>query len=77
MGGIVHHVSQESLALANEANLAEGFAACAHAYGGEVRDELDLLLDLLCCATGIPMAGCNRVLRSLLAPESLDSRIAW
>jgi GNAT superfamily N-acetyltransferase len=73
MDSIVHDVSPESLARANEANLAEGLSACARAYGGEVVDELDLLW----CATGIPAAGWNRVLRSQLAPETLDTRIAW
>ncbi len=46
---IVRDVSPESLARANEDNLAEGLAACACAYGGEVSDEPDLLW----CATGL------------------------
>jgi GNAT superfamily N-acetyltransferase len=70
---IVQDVSPESLARANEANLAEGLSACARAYGGEVREEPDLLW----CATGIPAAGWNRVVRSQLAPETLDARIKW
>jgi len=73
MGGIVQDVSSESLAQANEANLAEGLSACARAYGGEVRDEPDLLW----CATGIPAAGWNRVLRARLAPDTVDTRIEW
>jgi GNAT superfamily N-acetyltransferase len=73
MGGMAHDVSPESLARANEANLEEGLSACARAYDGEVRDEPDLLW----CATGIPVAGWNRVLRSRLAPETVDTRIAW
>src|SRR5215831_19020057 len=73
MDSIVHDVSPASLARANEANLAEGLSACARAYGGEVVDDSDLLW----CATGIPMAGWNRVLRSKLTPETLDTRVAW
>jgi GNAT superfamily N-acetyltransferase len=74
---IVRDVSPESLARANENNLAEGFAACARAYGGEVRDEPDLLW----CATGLYAAGWNRVPRAQLAPDRIDERIeeaiAW
>jgi GNAT superfamily N-acetyltransferase len=70
---IVLDVSLESLARANEANYAQGFAACARAYGGEVADEPDLLW----CAWGIPGAGWNRVLRANLAPKTLDERIEW
>jgi GNAT superfamily N-acetyltransferase len=73
MSDIVLDVSPESLARANEANLTEGFAACARAYGGEVVDAPDLLW----CATGIPSGGWNRVLRARLAPETLDARIEW
>jgi GNAT superfamily N-acetyltransferase len=73
MSDIVLDVSPESLARANEANLIEGFAACARAYGGEVVEAPDLLW----CATGIPSAGWNRVLRARLAPERLDARIEW
>jgi len=43
MSDIVQDVSPASLAWANEANLAKGFAACVRAYGGEVVDEPDLL----------------------------------
>lgn len=71
ISAIVRDVSSESLARANEANLAEGFAACARAYGGEVRDELDLLW----CATGLKAAGWNRVPRAQLAPDTVDERI--
>jgi GNAT superfamily N-acetyltransferase len=70
---IVLDVSSDSLARANEANLMEGFTAGARAYGGEVADEPDLLW----CAWGIPGAGWNRVLRSNLAPETLDARVKW
>ncbi len=73
MSEIVRDVSPESLARANEDNLAEGLAACARAYGGEVREEPDLLW----CAAGIPGAGWNRVPRAHLAPETLDERIEW
>jgi GNAT superfamily N-acetyltransferase len=45
----------------------------ARAYGGEVVDAPDLLW----CAAGIPSAGWNRVLRTRLAPETLDARIEW
>lgn len=38
IGEIVRDVSPESLARANEDNLAEGLAARARAYGGDVRD---------------------------------------
>ena len=71
ISAIVRDVSSESLARANEANLAEGFAACARAYGGEVRDELDLLW----CATGLNAAGWNRVPRAQIAPDRVDERI--
>jgi GNAT superfamily N-acetyltransferase len=70
---IVSEVSPASLARANEANLAQGLAACALAYGGEVHDEPDLLW----CATGLPTSGWNRVPRAQLAPESVDDRIEW
>ncbi len=70
---IVHDVSPESLARANEDNLAEGLAACARAYGGEARDEPDLLW----CATGLHAAGWNRVPRAQLAPDTVDERIEW
>jgi hypothetical protein len=70
---MVHDASAESLARANEANMAEGLVALARAYGGEVRDEPDLLWG----ATGIPLAGWNRVPRAQLAPETLDARIEW
>ena len=73
MSEIVRDISPESLARANEINLAEGLATCARAYGGEVRDEPDLLW----CALGISGAGWNRVPRANLAPETLDERIAW
>jgi GNAT superfamily N-acetyltransferase len=53
--------------------MAEGLVALARAYGGEVRDEPDLLWG----ATGIPSAGWNRALRAQLAPETLDARIEW
>lgn len=71
MSGIVLDVSPESLALANDANMIEGFAACVRAYGGEVADEPDLLW----CAgpTGVG----SRVLRTQLAPETVDDRIQW
>ncbi len=39
LSDIIRDVSPESLASANEADLAEGLAACALAFGGEVRDE--------------------------------------
>ena len=68
---IVRDVSPESLARANEDNLAEGLAACACAYGGEVSDEPDLLW----CATGLHAAGWNRVPRAQLAPDTVDERI--
>jgi GNAT superfamily N-acetyltransferase len=70
---IVRDVSPASLARANEANLAEGLAACALAYGGEVRDEPDLLW----CGAGLPSSGWNRVSRAQLAPETVDVRIEW
>jgi hypothetical protein len=70
---IVRDVSPDSLARVNEAQLAEGLAACARTYGGEVRDEGDLLW----CATGIPSAGWNRVPRAQLAPVTVDERIEW
>ncbi|HEY7850707.1 MAG TPA: GNAT family N-acetyltransferase, partial [Ktedonobacterales bacterium] len=73
MSEIVCDVSPESLARANEANLAEGLAACVGAYGGEVYDEPDLLW----CAVGISSAGWNRVPRAQLTPETLDARIEW
>ena len=73
LSDIIRDVSPESLASANEANLAEGLAACALAFGGEVRDEPDLLW----CAVGIPSAGWNRVTRTQIAPEMLDERIEW
>lgn len=73
METIVRDVSPESLARANEANLAEGLAKCVRAFGGEVYDEPDLLW----CATGIHGAGWNRVPRAQLAPETLDARIEW
>jgi len=73
MSDIVRDVSPASLARANEANLAEGLAACALAYGGEVRDEPDLLW----CAAGLPSSGWNRVPRAHLTPETVDERIGW
>ena len=73
MSEIVRDVSPESLARANEDNLAGGLADCTRAYGGEVLDETDLLW----CATGIPGAGWNRVPRANLTPETLDQRIEW
>jgi GNAT superfamily N-acetyltransferase len=73
MSDVVLDVSPESLARANEANLSDGLAACARAYGGEVVDAPDLLW----CATGIPSAGWNRVLRTRLASERMDARIKW
>jgi hypothetical protein len=73
MSDIVLDVSAESLARANEANLIAGLAACTRAYGGEVVDAPDLLW----CATGIPSAGWNRVLRTRLMPETMDVRIEW
>jgi hypothetical protein len=71
MSDIVQDVSPTSLVWANEANLARGFAACVRAYDGEVVDEPDLLW----CAG--PGAAWTRVLRSDLAPETLDDRIEW
>jgi hypothetical protein len=73
LSDIVHDVSAESLAQANEANMAEGLAALARACGGEVRNEPDLLWGAL----GIPLAGWNRVPRAQLTPETLDARIEW
>ena len=73
LSDIVRDVSPESLASANEANLAEGLAACALAFGGEVRDEPDLIW----CAIGIPSAGWNRVTRTQITLEMLDERIEW
>jgi GNAT superfamily N-acetyltransferase len=73
MSEIVRDISPESLARANEDNLAGGLADCARAYGGEVIDEPDLLW----CGAGIPGAGWNRVPRANLAPETLDERIEW
>ncbi len=43
MSEIVRDVSPESLARANENNLASGLADCTRAYGGEVFEEPDLL----------------------------------
>ncbi|HEY7093868.1 MAG TPA: GNAT family N-acetyltransferase [Ktedonobacterales bacterium] len=71
MSDIVLDVSPESLARANDANMIEGFAACVRAYGGDVADEPDLLW----CAG--PMGVGSRVLRSQLAPETVDDRIWW
>lgn len=73
MSDVVHDLSPESLARANEANLAEGFAGYTRAYGGEVVDEPDLLW----CATGFGSTGWNRVPRANLSPESVDERIEW
>ena len=73
MSEIVRDVSPESLARTNETNLVESCAAFARAYGGEVRDEADLLW----CAVGVPSAWWNRVARSQLGPETLDDRIEW
>lgn len=73
MTDIVRDVSPESLARANEANLAEGLAACARAYGGAVYNEPDLLQ----CLTPTPLTDFNRVLNARLAPETLDARIEW
>ena len=73
MNDIVRDVSPEALARANEANLAEGFAAMARAYGGMALDEPDLLW----CATGFRAAGWNRVTRANFTPESADERIEW
>jgi len=73
MSEIVRDVSPESLARANEDNLAQGLADCARAYGGEVREEPDLLW----CSLAIPAAGWNRVPRAQLASETLDERIEW
>ncbi len=71
MGDIVRDVSPESLARANEANLAEGMAACVRAYGGVVMDEQDLLWSAL----RFPAVGWNRVTRANLAPGTEDERI--
>ncbi|HEV2405131.1 MAG TPA: GNAT family N-acetyltransferase [Ktedonobacterales bacterium] len=73
MSEIVRDVSPESLARANEVHLAEGFAACVRAYGGETLDEPDLLW----CAAGLRAAGWNRVTRANLTPETADVRIEW
>ena len=73
MSDIVRDVSPESLARANETNLAEGLSACALAYGGEARKEPDMVW----CAAGIPVSAWNRVLDARLAPESVDERIEW
>jgi GNAT superfamily N-acetyltransferase len=73
MRDIVTDTSPASLARANLDNLAEGLAACARAYGGEVYDEPDLLLAL----SGIPAGGWNRVTRTHLTPETADARIKW
>lgn len=73
MSDVVRDVSPGSLAHANEANLAEGFAGYVRAYGGEVFDEPDLLW----CAMGFRSTGWNRVLRANLTPETLDDRIEW
>ncbi len=73
MSEIVRDISPKSLARANEDNLAEGLATCARTYGGEVREEPDLLW----CSLAIPAAGWNRVPRAHLAPETVDERIEW
>lgn len=63
IGEIVRDVSPESLARANEDNLAEGLAARAP-MGAT-------------CAMGLHAAGWNRVPRAQLAPETVDERVAW
>lgn len=73
MTEIVRDTSPDSLAHANEANLTQGFAEVALAYGGDVRDEPDLAW----AATCLPAAGWNRVTRAQLAPDTLDARIQW
>lgn len=73
MSDIITDASPASLARANELHLEEAFAACALAYGGGVRDEPDLRF----CASGIPNAAWNRVVRAHLAPETADDRIEW
>jgi hypothetical protein len=73
MGEIVRDLSPESLARANEVNLAEGLAACARTYGGEVFEAPDLFW----CHAGIPLSGFNRILRARLTPETMDARIEW
>lgn len=73
MSEMVRDVSPESLARANEVNLAEGFAGYTRAYGGETLDEPDLLW----CATGFRSTGWNRVLRANFSAETLDDRIEW
>ncbi|HEX8730708.1 MAG TPA: hypothetical protein VF725_01500, partial [Ktedonobacterales bacterium] len=71
MSDMVRDTSPASLASANEANLAEGMAACVRAYGGVVMDEPDLLWSAL----PLQMAGWNRVTRANLAPGTEDERI--
>jgi hypothetical protein len=73
VSAIVTDVSPATLALANEANLAEGFAALTRVCGGEVHDEPDLLW----CSWRIPLAQANGILRAQFAPEQVDTRIAW
>lgn len=73
MSDVLRDISPESMTRANEANLAEGFAGYALAYGGDVIDEPDLLW----CATGLRGTGWNRVPRANLSQETLDDRIEW
>lgn len=73
MSGIITDTSPASLARANEIHLEEAFSAAALAYGGVIRDEPDLRF----CASGIPNAAWNRVVRAELTPETADERIEW
>ncbi len=73
MPDIETDVSPEAMARANETNYAATMALLARAYGGEVRDEPDLLW----YATGLPISFLNGVIRCNLAPETVDERIAW
>lgn len=71
MSDIVRDTSPASLARANEANMAEGMAACVRAFGGVVMEEPDLLWSAL----PLQMSGWNRVTRANLAPGTEDERI--
>ena len=73
MPDIEHDLSPEAMARANEANYAATMAMLARVYGGEVRDEPDMVWYV----TGLPVSFLNGVVRSNLAPETVDERIAW
>lgn len=73
MRDIEQDVSPEAMARANESNYAATMAMLAGVYGGEMRDEPDMLWYV----TGMPIAFLNGVARSNLALETLDDRITW